>query len=273
MLYVIATPIGNLGDITYRAIETIKACDYLLCEDTRHSVILLKHYDLQVPLKSFHKFSESAKQDQIIEDLRQGMIIGLISDAGTPGISDPGTQLIHACIDQNISVIAIPGACAAITALCCSGLNTDNFQFIGFLPRKSGELKKVLQGILAYTGTSICYESPNRLTDVLEVLHELSPKRKLVVARELTKRFEEIKRGVAQELIEYWKTAPLKGEIVLLVEGEKENISLEMENLTPEEHVALMQSTYGLSRKEAIYVVAKMRNVSKRDIYNIVNTL
>ena len=273
MLYVIATPIGNLFDITFRAIETLKACDYVLCEDTRHSVNLLRHFEIQVPLKSFHKFSESSKQPEVIADLLRGLKIGLISDAGTPGISDPGAQLIHECVEQGITVVSIPGACAGITALCCSGLNTDKFQFLGFLPKKSGELKRALQEALAYVGTTICYESPNRLLDVLTCLHEIAPTRKLVVARELTKKFEEIKRGVAQSLIEYWKEAPLKGEIVLMIEGNCDDVIPEMNEITPQEHVEFIQTTYGITQQEAIYVVAKLRNVSKRDIYNVIHKI
>lgn len=267
MLYVVATPIGNLSDISLRAIEVLRASDYILCEDTRHSYPLLKHYDISKPLKSFHKFSESSKADDIINDLLQGSIVSLISDAGTPGISDPGEKLIHACIRKDIPVISIPGPCAAIAALTVSGLSTERFQFVGFLPRKSGELRRALQDILAYNGTTVCYESPNRLLDVLECLDVLAPKRSIVVARELTKKFEEIKRGTSQSLIDHWKVAPLKGEVVLLISGEQEK-ETEWQALSPQQHVEYMQLTYGLSRGEAIVAVAKIRGVSKRDVYN-----
>lgn len=270
MLYIVATPIGNLSDITYRAVEVLKISDYILCEDTRHSLQLLNHYNIHKPLKSFHKFSESSKQNDILRDLSKGMTLSLISDAGTPGISDPGEKLIKACIENNIKVIAIPGPCAAITALCCSGLPTDLFQFWGFLPKKNGELRRTLQEILAYSGTTICYESPNRLQDVLELVHALDPQRKIVVARELTKKFEEIQRGVPLELLEHWKSAPLKGEIVLLIAGEKRNNAEEWQALSPQKHVEWMQSTYGMTRQEAIIAVAKLRQVRKRDIYNAV---
>lgn len=271
MLYVVATPIGNLSDVTFRAIETLKNCDYILCEDTRHSGVFLHHYDIKKPLKSFHKFSEFSKQDEIIQHLKEGSIICLISDAGTPGISDPGQQLIQACVSQSIKVIAIPGACAAITALCASGLTTERFQFLGFLPKKPGELKRVLQEILTYPGTSICYESPHRLIDVLKTLSVLAPNRQLVVARELTKKFEERKKGTASELILYWSEAILKGELVLMI-SESSNLNAgDWENLTPQEHVAFMETTYGISRQEAIVDVAKIRGVSKRDVYNTVH--
>jgi 16S rRNA (cytidine1402-2'-O)-methyltransferase len=271
MLYVVATPIGNLSDITFRAVETLKNCDYILCEDTRHSAILLHHYEIKKPLKSFHKFNEIAKQDEIIDDLKQGLSICLISDAGTPGISDPGEKLIHACLTHEIKVVAIPGACAAMTALCCSGLDTTRFQFLGFLPKKTIELRRSLQEILVYSGTTICYESPNRLMDVLTQLTELAPDRHLVVARELTKKFEEIKRGNASTLIAYWKEATLKGEIVLMISSAKEIALQDWETLSPQQHVEFMQETYLVTRQEAILNVAKIRGVSKRDVYNAVH--
>lgn len=271
MLYVVATPIGNLSDITFRAIDTLKKCDYILCEDTRHSSILLNHYEIKKSLKSFHKFSEMSKQNQIMSDLKQGYVICLISDAGTPGISDPGEKLIQECLDNGIQVIAIPGPCAAITALCCSGLSTSRFQFVGFLPKKASELKRSLQDILSYSGTTICYESPNRLIDVLEKIQELAPDRFLVVARELTKKYEEIKRDTAVNLISYWKNAVLKGEIVLIISSAPEKNTHDWDTLSPQQHVELMQQTYGITRQEAIVHVAKIRGLSKRDIYNAVH--
>lgn len=268
MIYIVATPIGNLQDITLRAIETLKNSDYILCEDTRHSRILLDHYEIKKPLVSFHKFSELAKQENILQDLIQGRIISLISDAGTPGISDPGSQLIQACIENQIAVIPIPGTCAAITALCCSGLDTTRFQFVGFLPRKSGELKRTLQEIIAYPGTTVCYESPNRLLSVIECLQEIAPDRRLVVARELTKKFEELVRGVPSELLKKWKDTEIRGEIVLMIAGRGGSQETDWESLTPQEHVEFLQKEYGISKQEAIVNAAKLRGVSKRDVYN-----
>jgi 16S rRNA (cytidine1402-2'-O)-methyltransferase len=267
MLYLVSTPIGNLSDMTFRAIETLKSCDYILCEDTRHSLILLKHYEIQKPLKSFHKFSEASKENFIIEDLLAGQKIALISDAGTPGISDPGTRLVQTCLDKSIQVIAIPGPCAAITAISCSGLDTDRFQFLGFLPKKSMELERALKEILAYPGTTICYESPNRLIDVLKEIENLSPDRQLVVGRELTKKFEEFQRGTARDLIDYWQSHPLKGEIVLLVSGHHLE-SQDWETLSPEEHVKYLQETYKIEKNQAIKMAAEIRGVPKRNIYN-----
>lgn len=218
MLYLIATPIGNLSDFTFRAIAAIKECDYLLCEDTRHSGILLKHYDLQKPMRSYHKFNEFKKLNEIIEDLKIGKTIGLLSDAGTPGIADPGFQLIETCVKEGIQVIPIPGACAAIVALMGSGLCADQFQFVGFLPKKKSELTKLFQKILEYDGVTICYESPYRLKNSLSLLETLLPHRKIVIARELTKKFEEFIRGTPLSLKGKWDKKPPKGEIILLID-------------------------------------------------------
>lgn len=272
MLYLVATPIGNLADMTFRAVETLKAVDYILCEDTRHSQILLHHYSIQKTLKSYHKFNESKMKEQILSDLRHGSSIALISDAGTPGISDPGTMLVQACVAENLPVTAIPGPCAAIAAISCSGLDTDHFQFLGFLPKKDSELKSTLREILCYKGTTICYESPQRIMDVLHALAALSPDRKLAIGRELTKKFEEIVRGKPQDIIAHWMDKTIKGEIVLMISGQKDAPnSQDWVEMTPEEHVAFIESTYGISRKEAIPIVAKIRGVSKSHIYNTVH--
>ncbi len=217
MLFLISTPIGNLKDFSFRAIATIEQCDYLLCEDTRRSGILLKHYELKKPLKSFHAHNEKARIQRVIDDLQSGYKIGLLSDAGTPTISDPGGRLVEACCKEEIEVIAIPGACAAIVALAASGLDATRFQFCGFLARKKGKLTRQLKEILAYEGTSICYESPYRIAKVLAVVAELEPTRYCVVARELTKKFETFTRGSAADLCAHFsKKSPPKGEIVLL---------------------------------------------------------
>jgi 16S rRNA (cytidine1402-2'-O)-methyltransferase len=266
MLYLVATPIGNLADITLRALDTLKSCDYILCEDTRHSLILLNHYNICKPLKSYHKFNEASRAESILQDLQSGKNICLISDAGTPGISDPGSELVKICIEHHIPVSAIPGPCAAIQALICSGLPTERFQFWGFLARKENELKHELQTILAYSGTTLCYESPHRLLNVLDLVQTMQPERLLVVARELTKKFEQILRGTAKDLIEYWQKIPLKGEIVLLFSPATEQHQ-DWAAWTPEEHVLWIQQTYSLSRKEAIKLVADLRGVPKREIY------
>lgn len=266
MLYLVATPIGNLADISYRAVEVLKTCDYILCEDTRHSLNLLKHYEIIKPLKSFHKFSEAKKESSILTDLKNGKTIALISDAGTPGIADPGQRLVKSCIEENIHVIAIPGACAAIQALCCSGMCTDKFQFLGFLPKKTSELQQSLLESLEYSGTTIFYESPKRLLDTLHLLKKFAPERQLAVLRELTKRYEEQKRGKAGELLEHFQNE-VRGEIVLLIAGKEEDQMLKSP-LSFEEEVKKVQKEYEISLKEAISLVAKMHKIPKRELYS-----
>ncbi|MDR3624356.1 MAG: 16S rRNA (cytidine(1402)-2'-O)-methyltransferase [Chlamydiales bacterium] len=267
MLYLVATPIGNLKDFTFRAIETLQACDYILCEDTRTSSTLLNHYNIKKPLQSYHKFNEQQKCDKIIHDLQQGLNIALISDAGMPGIADPGYILVKQATENNLQVTSIPGASAIIAALACSGLPTERFQFAGFLPKKQEALKSTLQEYLSYQGVTLCFESPARLLETLELLETLAPTRLLVVARELTKRFEEIQRGTALDLVTHFQNAILKGEIVLLISPclEKQK---DWNSLTPIEHVTYMEETFQMSRKDAITVVAELRGVPKRIIYN-----
>lgn len=213
MFYLIPTPIGNLGDLTYRAQEVMQECAYLLCEDTRHSRRLLNAYNIDVPLKSYHKFNEASRIEHVLADLKRGLHIGLLSDAGTPTISDPGERLVAACHEAGLPVSPLPGPCAAITALSASGLPCARFQFLGFLTKKKEKRKKVLAEALAYPGTTIFYESPHRIVSTLEMLAELDPTRTVVIARELTKKFETIVRGTPEELA----ALTLKGEIVVML--------------------------------------------------------
>ena len=208
----------------------------------------------------------------IIEDLKKGKLIGLVSDAGTPGICDPGERLVQKCVEENLSFSSLPGACAALQGLISSGLPTNRFQFCGILARQSTQLKEEIQTILQYTATTVCYESPHRLLTTLKVILELAPNRLLVVARELTKKFEEIKRGTAQQLMNNWQQTPLKGEIVLLFSPASET-ALDWSYLSIEEHVAHLQESYQLSLKEAIKIVAQLRQVPKREIYTTVHQL
>jgi 16S rRNA (cytidine1402-2'-O)-methyltransferase len=266
MLYLVATPIGNLADMSYRAVETLRSCDYILCEDTRHSHVLLKHYGIEKPLKSYHQFNEKKREDEVLEDLESGKTIALISDAGTPGISDPGHQLVRACFERQIKVSAIPGACALVLALTSSSFSTERFQFVGFLPKTLSERKRCLVDLLHYRGTSICYESPHRLLETLEDLAALDPQRRIGVQRELTKLHEEGLEGTAQALSAHFQKMPPRGEIVLLIEGD---VSVtDYSALTPQEHVQQLQETYGLSLKDAIKLAAELRDVPKRLIYN-----
>lgn len=269
MLYLIATPVGNLQDITLRALEILKSCDYILCEDTRHSLKLLSHYGIKKTLKSYHEHNEKQRSEQVIEDLKAGMSVALITDAGTPGISDPGAEIVKACRSHGLKVFSIPGACAAILALSASGLDTTRFQFLGFLPRKLGLLQKALQEALVYPGTSIFYESPQRILDTLKVIHETSPGRLLAIARELTKTHEEHLQGTADQLMARWRDEEPRGEFVLMISPEAEDDKVLWEDLDPVEHVHLLEKTYDMPRNEAIKLAAKMRGVSKSNIYNL----
>lgn len=265
MLFLVATPIGNLSDFSYRAIETLRMCAYILCEDTRISARLLEHYQIQTPLKSFHLFSEAQKEDSIITDLKALKQIALISDAGTPAIADPGERLVKRCIEENIPVSVIPGANAIITALAGSGLLTVPFQFLGFFPRSGQERAKALMQLMEYEGTSIVYESPHRIASLVKTISKIDPRRQLVIARELTKKFEEYIRGGASELAETLPST-LKGEIVLLIDRKKEeNPYLERD---PKEHVQFLIDQYGLTKNEAIKTVASLHQSSKQDLYN-----
>jgi len=218
MLYIVATPIGNLSDITLRALDTLRSVDYILCEDTRVSRKLLSHYEIRTPLQSLHKFSEAKKCGQVIEDLQCCKEIALISDAGTPLISDPGLKLIREVIHQNLPLTPIPGACSVITGLAASGLSSEPFQFIGFLPRKTNARKNALEGALNYKGTTITFESPHRIHKSLQALYELSPSTQIVIGRELTKKFETFLRGSVEEVLQSIEGKVLKGEIVLMIE-------------------------------------------------------
>lgn len=266
MLYLVATPIGNLSDITFRAIEILKKVDYILCEDTRHSLVLLNHYEISKRLKSYHKFNENQEAQEILANLQEGQEIALISDAGTPGISDPGSHLVKLCIENNIPVTSIPGPCAAIQALSCSGFSTDRFQFRGFLPKKSKELKECLSELISYEGTTICYESPHRLLQTVQLICELDPQHELVIARELTKKFEESLRGTAKDLLIILTEKKVKGEIVLLLKGGSK--SSETTQTIEEELKELMESQQ-LSLNQAVKLVSQRRGIPKNEIYKL----
>jgi 16S rRNA (cytidine1402-2'-O)-methyltransferase len=217
MLYVVATPIGNLGDLTLRALEILKDVDLVAAEDTRHSGILLKHYHIHKPLVSYHQHNEAMRTAQLVERLAAGEKIALITDAGTPGLSDPGARLIRECIKRALPFTIIPGPSAIATALVGSGFSTEQFFFGGFLPIKSGQRERALRAAFARDETSIYFESPYRLTKTLKACIDILPDRQLCVARELTKKFEEFRRGRAAELLAHYEARPPKGEIVLLI--------------------------------------------------------
>jgi 16S rRNA (cytidine1402-2'-O)-methyltransferase len=217
MLYVVATPIGNLGDITLRALEVLRDVDLVAAEDTRHSGILLKHFGIKKPLISYHEHNEAMRTAELAERLAGGENIALITDAGMPSLSDPGARLIRKCIERNLPYTIIPGVSAILTALVGSGFLLERFCFRGFLPVKSGQRERELRAAMERTETSIFFESPHRLVKTLTACSEIMPDRELCVARELTKKFEEFRRGIASELLAHYTVHPVKGEITLLI--------------------------------------------------------
>jgi 16S rRNA (cytidine1402-2'-O)-methyltransferase len=219
MFYVVATPIGNLGDITLRALEVLKSVDVVAAEDTRHSGLLLKHFGIKKPFVSYHEHNEAARTAELVERLARGENVALITDAGTPGLSDPGLRLIRECISRDVPFTIVPGPSATLTALLGSGFATDKFLFRGFLPVKSGQRERELRAAAEREETAIFFESPYRLLKTLEVCSTIMPDRQLCVARELTKKFEEFRRGTAAELLAHYQAHPARGEIVLLVSG------------------------------------------------------
>jgi 16S rRNA (cytidine1402-2'-O)-methyltransferase len=219
MLYVVATPIGNLGDITLRALEVFKSVDVIAAEDTRHSGMLLKHFEIKKPLLSYHEHNEAMRTAQLVERLGAGEDVALIADAGMPGFSDPGARLIRECIKRGLPFSIIPGPSSILTALLGSGFSTERFCFRGFLPAKSGQRARELRAAAERQETIIFFESPYRLTKALAACIDIMPDRQLCVARELTKKFEEFQRGRASELLAHYRAHPPKGEIVLLVSG------------------------------------------------------
>ena len=214
----VPTPIGNMADITLRALEVLRSADWIACEDTRHTKHLLAHHGIDRPLVSFHEHNEAARTAEIIRRVRNGARIAVVSDAGMPGFSDPGLRLVHACRDQDVPCEVLPGPCAAVTALCGSGLPTDEFFFGGFLPVKRGARERTLRTALEReSATTVFYESPHRLDGTLDILAALDPDRLVCAARELTKKFETYHRGPAARVAEYFHQHPPRGEIVLLV--------------------------------------------------------
>ena len=217
MLYVVATPIGNLSDITLRALEVLRDVDLVAAEDTRHSGILLKHFGIKKPLISYHEHNEAMRTAELAERLAGGENIALITDAGMPSLSDPGARLIRKCIERNLPYTIVPGVSAILTALVGSGFPLERFCFRGFLPVKSGQRERALRGAMERAETSIFFESPHRLVKTLTACSEIMPDRELCVARELTKKFEEFRRGIASELLAHYTVHPVKGEITLLI--------------------------------------------------------
>ena len=265
ILYVVATPIGNLEDITLRALKILKEVDLIAAEDTRQTLKLLNHFEISKPLISYHRHNEEIKTEILIKRLKEGQKIALVSDAGTPGICDPGEEVIKKCIEENIKIIPIPGACALINALIGSGIDTKKFIFLGFLPLNKKLRNKKLKEIGDSIYTTIIYEAPHKLNSTLKDLKEILEYRQIVLAREITKIHEEFIRGNISEILE--KSDEIKGEIILVIEG-KEVIQEEnsLNNLSLEEHYKYYESE-GLNKKDIIKKIAKDRNVNKNEIY------
>ena len=270
-LYLCATPIGNLEDITLRVLRTLKEVDLIAAEDTRNSIKLLNHFEIHTPMTSYHEYNKYEKGRELAAKLRQGKNIALITDAGTPGISDPGEELVKMCAEEGIPVTSLPGASACITALTLSALSTRRFAFEAFLPGDKKERQAVLQELPRETRTIILYEAPHRLRKTLKELYELLGNRRLTICRELTKKYETAFRTDFDEALRCYETEEPKGECVLVIEGKKAEEILEeqkaaWQELSLEEHMELYEEQ-GHSRKEAMRLVARDRGVSRRDIY------
>ena len=271
-LYLCATPIGNLEDITYRVLRTLKEVDLIAAEDTRNSIRLLNHFEIKTPMTSYHEYNKIEKSYQLVAKMREGKNIALITDAGTPGISDPGEDIVRICYEEGIPVTSLPGAAACITALTMSGLPTRRFAFEAFLPKDKKEHQAVLEELKTETRTIIIYEAPHHLVRTLQELHDtLGGERRLTICRELTKRHEEKLQMTLADSLSYYEVNEPRGEYVLIIAGRsREEMKKEeqagWEALSLEEHMAHYESQ-GIDRKEAMKRVAKDRGVSKRDIY------
>ncbi len=270
-LYLCATPIGNLEDMTYRVIRTLGEVDLIAAEDTRNSIKLLNHFEIKTPMTSYHEYNKIEKGKKLVEKLQDGMNIALITDAGTPGISDPGEELVKMCYEAGIEVTSLPGAAACITALTLSGLSTRRFCFEAFLPSDKKEKQEVLKELVNETRTIIMYEAPHRLVKTLQELLDNLGNRRITVCRELTKKHETAFVTTIQEALDYYEANDPKGECVLVIEGRsreelrQEEVS-KWEEMSIEEHMEHYLGQ-GIDKKEAMKKVAKDRGISKRDVY------
>ena len=270
-LYLCATPIGNLEDITFRVLRTLKEVDLIAAEDTRNSIKLLNHFEIKTPMTSYHEYNKIEKAYKLVEKLQEGKNIALITDAGTPGISDPGEELVRICYENGIEVTSLPGPAACITALTISGLTTRRFAFEAFLPRDKKERARVLEELAQESRTMIVYEAPHHLLKTLKELYEVLGNRELTVCKELTKRYENATKTTFEDVIRFYEDNEPKGEYVLVISGKtfetKEQEAREAwESLSIEEHMVHYEAS-GMERKEAMKQVAKDRGISKRDVY------
>lgn len=270
-LYLCATPIGNLEDMTYRAVRILNEVDLIAAEDTRNSIKLLNHFNIKTPMTSYHEFNKYEKADYLVSKLLEGLNIAEITDAGTPGISDPGEELVKRALDAGITVTSVPGPVAFVDALIISGQSTRRFVFEAFLPTDKKERRSVLESFQKETRTIIMYEAPHRLKKTLAELHEHIGNRKLSICKELTKRYENNFRTTLEEAMEYYEENDPKGEFVLVIEGRSE-VELQEEeiqkwdSITLEEHMNIYLDK-GMTKKEAMKAVALDRGISKRDVY------
>lgn len=268
-LFLVPTPIGNLDDMTFRAVKTLNEVDLIACEDTRITQKLLNHFEIDTPKTSYHEHNLHHKTDELIEKLTRGKNIAQVSDAGMPSISDPGVELVAAAVAQNIPIVPLPGANAAVTALIASGISPQPFTFYGFLSRKKSELREELIKLNNHPETLIFYESPHRLKEMLQMIVEIfGDNRPLVLAREITKRYEEFARGTAKEALEWSLTTDLRGEFVVIVAG-NDHVAEEIywEDWTVLEHIDYKMTFEKMSSKEAIKAVAKERELPRREVY------
>ena len=270
-LYLCATPIGNLEDITFRVLRTLKEVDLIAAEDTRNSIKLLNHFEIKTPMTSYHEFNKIEKAYQLVDKLKAGQNIALITDAGTPGISDPGEEIVRICYEEGVAVTSLPGAAACITALTMSGRPTRRFAFEAFLPRDKKQRQEVIEQLKNETRTIVMYEAPHHLIKTVSELYKALGDRELTVCREMTKKHEEKMQTTFSELLEYSKEHEPRGEYVLVICGRnpeeiKKEKQLSWESMSIEEHMQMYESQ-GIDHKEAMKLVAKDRGVSKRDIY------
>lgn len=270
-LYLCATPIGNLDDITLRVLNTLKEVDVIAAEDTRHSIKLLNHFEIKTPMTSYHEFNKIEKARYLVEQMKQGVNIALITDAGTPGISDPGEELVKQCYDAGVEVTSLPGPAACVTALTISGMSTRRFCFEAFLPLDKKEKQWILEELKDETRTIIIYEAPHRLVKTLGELKEALGNRRITICRELTKRYEEAFRTTFEDALAFYENQEPKGECVVVIEGKsisemREELVKSWEEMSIEEHMEHYENQ-GIPQKEAMRMVAKDRGVSKRDVY------
>lgn len=274
-LYLCPTPIGNLEDMTYRAVRVLREVDCIAAEDTRHTRILLEHFNIEKPLISYHEHNKQEKGALLLERLQAGESVAVVSDAGMPAISDPGADLVKLALEANVDVVPLPGANAALTALIASGLDTTEFTFFGFLPKRRQHREETLQRLKTYEGTLIFYEAPHRLDEILRHMAQVLGNRPIAVGRELTKKFETFTRTMLYTLCENMDVLTVKGEFVLLVGGAHtvEEESSAVEEVLPIDKAVLQLIDEGMNKKEAIRQIAKERNIARRDVYNIVEKM